>query len=366
MDYAERSYLDMSIDYINNDLKNMATCFLKLGAHLKEVRDLKHYELGGYKNVYDFALTEFNLSKSSVSRFINICYSFSKNHNSMVIDDKYKDYNYSQLCELLNCDDDLAKKINPGTSVKEIRKLKKCSIDHIDNEQLPGQIAISDYPNVIPEGVATSQQYELLGDDCILAFYNNHFSRYPKDLAKKRIKDNLKDVLIDTYGKPLCGGTLQGTDNFYDCKSDHIRFWFSNGHEDIKYTWSAFISRLFLLLPSDDLDQENYKPCMHWAGSSCNITGCSEVAKNCLDIDCPGTCCWNCNLSCGARCNSSSHNVSPGVEISFLEQRRLDLLELYKSVEKDFIKYDCLPDPGKKKKFKFGSYEMTIEYKEGV
>jgi len=268
MDTLERSWLDCSRGYINNDLQSIGESFLKLGAHLKEVRDNKYYELGGYKNVFDFALDEFNLSKSSVSRFINIHIAFSENHNSFHIAQKYKEYNYSQLCEMLSCADDLLAEIKPNMSVKDIRELKKgISLPVLDVvDSLPGQIEINEYLDQV-DSVATSEQ---------------------------------------------------------------------------KVEYSVII-------------------CNHDSKFPCSILGARDVAKS-LDIDCPGNCCWNCDLNCGARCNSSAHNKSE-IKLPYLEQRRVDLFTLYHCTRREFDKFDCLPEPGKKKKFKFGDYEMTIELK---
>lgn len=46
--------------------------------------------------------------------------------------------------------------------------------------------------------------------------------------------------------------------------------------------------------------------CIYDKTLACTIKGACEVARGSLGIECPGTCCYACNLDCGARCNHSS------------------------------------------------------------
>lgn len=133
-------YYKSSVGYITNDLKNIATNYLRLGFHLWEVDRCKYYEHGGYQNIYEFAETEFGLKRSSVSRCISICRMFSNNGCSMYLEDRYKDYNYSQLCEMLSMTDDQMRKVKPDMTIKQIREIKNCNviIDSSYNEKESG------------------------------------------------------------------------------------------------------------------------------------------------------------------------------------------------------------------------------------
>lgn len=119
------SYLDSSRGYIRNDLNNLATHFLKLGFHLREVQNMKYYEAGGYSSVSEFAEAEFGIKKSNCYNYIKLCELYSQNHNSMFLDDKYKDYNYSQLVEMMSLPIDKVGLARPDMTVRQIRDLKK-------------------------------------------------------------------------------------------------------------------------------------------------------------------------------------------------------------------------------------------------
>lgn len=49
----------------------------------------------------------------------------------------------------------------------------------------------------------------------------------------------------------------------------------------------------------------NRKECIYDKSLDCTIKGACEVARGSLGIECHGTCCYACNLECGARCNHS-------------------------------------------------------------
>lgn len=123
---SRMSDLSRSRYYIQTDLVDIATDFLKLGFHLKEVEQYEYYKEGGYSSVYDFCLAEFNLSRSSCSRFISICRNFSVNGNSMFLEDKYNKFSYSQLCELLSVPVGFHNRFSPDMTIAAMRSLKRC------------------------------------------------------------------------------------------------------------------------------------------------------------------------------------------------------------------------------------------------
>jgi hypothetical protein len=132
-------YYKSSIDYITNDLKDLAQRYVRLGFHLHEVDVCKYYLFGGYSNVYDFAENEFGLKRSTVSRCVNIYFKFSDSGH-IYIDKKYEKFNYSQLCEMLSIKDDAKLRlIRPEMSIKEIRKIKSNEVvckDYVNGERI--------------------------------------------------------------------------------------------------------------------------------------------------------------------------------------------------------------------------------------
>lgn len=114
--------------YVQKDLSDIKNRYISLGFHLKEIERMKYYEDFGYTDFYEFCEKNFKLDKSAISRCINVWQEFSMIQNGsrkMFLDEKYKDYSYSQLCELLPLDEKQRKKITPDMSVKQIREKKK-------------------------------------------------------------------------------------------------------------------------------------------------------------------------------------------------------------------------------------------------
>ena len=188
-----------SLKYILSDLTDLKKCFIRLGFHLCEFRRYAFYTDFGYTSMKDFCEVNLGLSNSSVSRLINVYLEFSKvqgHTHTMYLDEKYEDYSYSQLCEMLNMNDVQRGQIKPDMTVKQIRELKK---------------------NVSP--VATSQQVNYLD-----------FGRYESvtaDLRKKMVRECVpvsNAAIFDIYD---CDGNFVGGNvwcNLLAKKGDHYIF----------------------------------------------------------------------------------------------------------------------------------------------
>lgn len=119
---------------VMEDIKSIQKDYMRLGFHLDEINRCKYHEKLGYDNFYEFCLYNYKMDKSAVSRCINVFKRFSdkskdKNElpgiNKMWINPAYKEYSYSQLCEMVTMDDKDLKKITPDMSIKTIREKKK-------------------------------------------------------------------------------------------------------------------------------------------------------------------------------------------------------------------------------------------------
>lgn len=100
----------------------------------------KYYKASQY-TFYDYCHDEFNFSRRTVDRYMNIFIAFARvsrcGTRTKFIDDKYKDYNCSQLSEMLGLSDKKRQAVNPDMTVKEIRALKKdkCEKDKLENKK---------------------------------------------------------------------------------------------------------------------------------------------------------------------------------------------------------------------------------------
>lgn len=120
-----------SVKYVHSDLNDLQHSYIRLGFHLRELLLCNYHYQFGYWDFYNFCAANFGLDRSTVSRLMEVSKEFSrKNDNmhrspTMFIDDRYKDYSYSQLCEMLPLSSDQRKQIKPNMTVKQIRELKK-------------------------------------------------------------------------------------------------------------------------------------------------------------------------------------------------------------------------------------------------
>lgn len=102
---------------IRNKMSQIVENYIFIGEQLKFVKDNKIFKLGDYKSFIDYCKTEFGLNKNQSYNFINVYERFN--------DEKYKSYSYSTLVEMLSLPDEKLKEVSPGSTVKEIRKIKK-------------------------------------------------------------------------------------------------------------------------------------------------------------------------------------------------------------------------------------------------
>lgn len=148
-----------AVNCIKQELKSSCDNAVAIGFYLDEIKRLdswksadtyQSFKVGSYKTssgiikyttytFYTFCSLELGLSRRSVDRFINIFKAFAALNSSGVrtkfVDDKYKDYNTSQLAEILGLSDKARKIVNPGMSVKEIRSIKNKLIDDTEEDE---------------------------------------------------------------------------------------------------------------------------------------------------------------------------------------------------------------------------------------
>lgn len=120
-DNYERKTLEIK-GYVNDIFTN----YLKIGAALLRVNDLKLYEYNNYENIYDYANKEFNIKATTVKNTIAIVKRFCELNGRLK--SEYKDFSYSNLVELLSVDEKEIDKFKPTMTVKAVRS-KKVEID---------------------------------------------------------------------------------------------------------------------------------------------------------------------------------------------------------------------------------------------
>lgn len=182
----ERLMARTSLKYILHDMNDIRTRYIRLGFHLDEFRRNNYFIDFGYPTMEEFCAANIGLDKSAISRCINVYREFNASNNikyengtktvgsSMELDDKWKEYSYSQLCEMVSMDDMQRKQVTPDMTIKQIRELKRENVSQ----------------NVSP--VATSQPF-------VYKLYENA----PDKVRTNLIKDcDKKDtVCLDVFDK---------------------------------------------------------------------------------------------------------------------------------------------------------------------
>ena len=111
--------------YIAANLKSAVRSVIAVGYYLKCVRGGELYREAGFENIWDYARDRFGFSVSTACRYMKRNDRFSKGGNSPVIDEKYKDFNKSQLQEMLGLDDEQLETVTPDMTVQQIREIRK-------------------------------------------------------------------------------------------------------------------------------------------------------------------------------------------------------------------------------------------------
>lgn len=191
----ERDMAKASVRYIFADLYDIRKNYIRLGFHLYECSKMKYYEDFGYSTMEEFCDKNFDLDKTAVSRCINVCLEFTqkvhyngpiKNDEYMLeIDDRWSEYSYSQLIEMLPMSEEQRQLVRPEMTIKQIRELKKS----LKKKKLE------------KDSVATSHQ-DVKYSDAYCKGLNGVVKQqyYKKCKARAQILD-----IVDSDGKPVEG-----------------------------------------------------------------------------------------------------------------------------------------------------------------
>lgn len=138
--HVSKEYALDSVKYILTDLNDIRKRYISLGFHLSEFRENDYYLCFGYLRFEEFCEANFGLDKSAVSRCINVYREFNasksvsyengvkKVGSAMDLSDEWKDYSYSQLCEMVSMNDEQRSQVKPDMTIKQIREIKKQNV----------------------------------------------------------------------------------------------------------------------------------------------------------------------------------------------------------------------------------------------
>lgn len=178
---------------IRNSMGQIVENYMYIGEQLKFIKENKIFKLGDYKSFIDYCKSEFNLGKNQAYNFINVYERFS--------DEKYKQYNFSLLVEMLSLPESKIKEVTPDTTVKEVREIKKKEkeniIDVVKNEEespviIEGQFTVEDF---VKEKESLFDEFQV---NLLIWLLDNYHLRVSLDYQDKFDKSK---KLLQTFGK---------------------------------------------------------------------------------------------------------------------------------------------------------------------
>ena len=128
----EREGARHSLRYILGDLGDIKEKYFILGFHLNEFTNSEYYKDFGYDSMKDFCTANIPIEYSSLNRCMSVhkhtCERLINGYPNLQTNrmkEKYKEYGYSQLVEMVGMDEEEEKLCTPDMTVKQIRELKK-------------------------------------------------------------------------------------------------------------------------------------------------------------------------------------------------------------------------------------------------
>ena len=188
------NHIDGENGLTNKILQSMyyvAKEFVYIGFLLNEADVYEYYKEKGYQSIYEYAEAELSFKKSSTNNFIRVYRTFSDD-GSMFLKDGYKDFNYSQLTEMLSLKPALREKVTSDMTVKEIRLLKKADVicecsSCADTELIPVVAHQPETTDFQTSGKLVFGSKDLVSVQFprkfVVEFFNKCFGNMPNDIA---------------------------------------------------------------------------------------------------------------------------------------------------------------------------------------
>lgn len=106
--------------------EGMESCYLDSAIAIHSIYQQQLYKLDNYKNIYDFAKENYDISRGTCSKFINICDRFgaiNENGNVIGLQERFKAFGVSQLGAMLPMPDSLLEQCDSKMSVRALKQL---------------------------------------------------------------------------------------------------------------------------------------------------------------------------------------------------------------------------------------------------
>jgi hypothetical protein len=109
---------------IKNDLAGIVKSFVRVGWQLWRINSSEAYKQDGYATIAEFAKAEYGMTPSGVSRFIEVYEKYSVDGDTPELKEEYREYNFSQLTEMLQIPEESRAMFLPEAKRESIRDYK--------------------------------------------------------------------------------------------------------------------------------------------------------------------------------------------------------------------------------------------------
>ena len=180
---------------VDASIREVKDGFVATGYYLWRIREERLWEEGGYRSFREFLQCQYQKDKSWASRCIGLYEQFGKTVESgelPVLAEPYRGYSVSQLIEMVSMTEEEREQVTPEMKVREIRERKPKREKRAtgqkearpdDEEPLPGQACLEDYPAPVAT-VATGESLD--GDDAagVCAYREGFFCSLTREQQK--------------------------------------------------------------------------------------------------------------------------------------------------------------------------------------
>lgn len=171
---------------LDMELQGAVERFVRIGYLLKVAQDTGILASSGYPNVNEFAMKEYGLDKTQVSRFIRINDRFSKDGYSMELKEEYQKFGYAKLALMLTLPDELNEILTPEMSKSEIIAVK----EEYEEEQ-----KISDIEVMIEQEPETTRTAETTFEKALLNIFHEDPQLFADVITTLKREGDILEVL---------------------------------------------------------------------------------------------------------------------------------------------------------------------------
>ena len=242
---------------IRQKLNQTVENFIFIGYRLRQIQDTEAYRTDGFESLNEFAKAEYNLSSSTVSRFMAINARFSVDGKGQDLLPEFKGMAYSKLQEMLTLPEKDYELLTPQSTVKEIKELKE--FNHAD----PIQANITE-PELTPLQTCIKDYFSVAGRRKLLNETMEQLTKEDREPAQmEQLADNMNPSGYATHKKGIVYLFL------YDYNTG-VTAKIMGQQEPRRMTWEELLEEIY----------DMYKPYMDEQGETwCNVYGPAPEVK---------------------------------------------------------------------------------------